>query len=262
MGRVFLGDRDAAIPVTSILTFDALTLGYGRSPAAVRDLTTRIEAGALTALVGPNGAGKSTLLKAIAGVLEPLGGRVFLAGCGARDIAYLPQQSEIDRTFPLSVTELVATGLWREMGALRGFGRAARTRISRALSAVGLDGLERRSIGALSGGQMQRVLFARLLLQDARLILLDEPFAGVDAPTQAALLRVIAQWRAEQRTVLAVLHDEETVRAHFPQTMLLARELVAQGPTAEVLSATNKLVARQMCEACEASPHVCGRDAA
>ena len=128
-------------------------------------------------------------------------------------------------------------------------GNSARTKIAGALAAVGLTGFENRSIGTLSGGQMQRTLFARVLLQDARLIVLDEPFNAVDAKTSADLLALVQRWHAEKRTVLAALHDMELVRANFPETLLLARGPVAWGPTADVLTADNLLAARRMCEA-------------
>jgi zinc/manganese transport system ATP-binding protein len=135
-------------------------------------------------------------------------------------------------------------------------------RLDAAIAAVGLTGFEKRSIGSLSGGQMQRALFARLLLQDAQLVLLDEPFAAIDTKTMADLIDVIKDWHSEGRTVLAVLHDNNTVGAHFPQTMMLARELVAHGPTSKVLTSENQFRARQMCEACTGTPHVCGKTAA
>ncbi|MEM8760350.1 MAG: zinc ABC transporter ATP-binding protein AztA [Pseudomonadota bacterium] len=247
--------------MSAAIAFDDLTLGYDRTPA-VRGLHAEIAAGSLTAVVGPNGAGKSTLLKCVAGTLTPLEGHVSVAIADRQNIAYLPQHSDIDRSFPLSVFELVAMGLWREMGAFGGLGWALRARVDEAIAAVGLTGLETRSIGTLSGGQMQRTLFARLLLQDARLVLLDEPFAAVDSATLSDLLRIIGQWHAEERTVLAVLHDHDTVRGHFPETMMLARDLVAHGPTAKVLTAENHFRARQMCEACADTPHSCVRGAA
>ncbi|MEO0830170.1 MAG: ATP-binding cassette domain-containing protein, partial [Pseudomonadota bacterium] len=166
------------------------------------------------------------------------------------------------RTFPMSVVDIVAMGLWRELGAFGGLGRAQRKRVDEAISAVGLTGFERRPMGSLSGGQMQRTLFARLLLQDAKLVLLDEPFTAIDAKTMADLLDVIKGWHREGRTVLAVLHDNETVAANFPSTLMLARELVAHGPTSKVLTAENQFRARQMCEACASTPHVCGKSAA
>ncbi|MEM6972839.1 MAG: zinc ABC transporter ATP-binding protein AztA [Pseudomonadota bacterium] len=245
----------------SALRFSALSLGYDRIPV-VRDLQADVPAGSLTAIVGPNGAGKSTLLKAVAGLLSPLSGSVVRAAAAQHDMAYLPQHSDIDRSFPMPVIDLVAMGLWREIGPFGRLTPTHRARVAEAIAAVGLTGLETRPIGTLSGGQMQRTLFARLLLQDAPLILLDEPFSAVDSATQADLLKIIARWHGERRTVLAVLHDHDTVRAHFPDTMLLARNLIGHGPTAKVLTAENQFRARQMCEACADTPHSCIKGAA
>src|SRR5579871_1363327 len=200
-----------------LLQFRDLTLGYDRHPA-VHHLTGEIAHGALLAVVGPNGAGKSTLFRGIVGLLRPLAGTILTHGLDVRDIAYLPQTAEIDRSFPISVFDFIGTGLWRQTGLFGGIGAKSRARIAQALTAVGLSGFENRGIGTLSGGQMQRMLFARVLLQDARLILLDEPFNAVDAKTAADLLAVVKQWHAEGRTVLAALHDMELVRAHFPET--------------------------------------------
>ena len=244
--------------MTPALVFNDLTLGYDQLPT-VRDLRTEIAEGSLTAIVGPNGAGKSTLLKGITGLLKPLAGRVALGALNREDLAYLPQQSEIDKSFPLTVVDLVAMGLWREIGPFGWLGRERRSRIDSAIAAVGLTGFELRLIGTLSGGQLQRALFARLLLQDAQLVLLDEPFTAIDARTLADLLGVILDWHDEGRTVIAVLHDMDTVREYFPETLMLARELIAHGPTDEVLTAENQFHARQMCEACAGPPHVCGR---
>src|SRR5262245_56497203 len=158
--------------MTTQLTLKNVTLGYDRHPA-VHHLDGTVTRGALVAVVGPNGAGKSTLFKGIVGVLTPFAGKIDLCGLRARDIAYLPQQAEIDRTFPINVYDMVAMGLWRQAGLFGGIGRKERDRIEAAVSAVGLTGFEQRPIGSLSGGQMQRVLFARLLLQDANLIVLD-----------------------------------------------------------------------------------------
>ena len=199
------------------------------------------------------------MLKGVAGSLKPLAGKLAFGGLNSEDVAYLPQQLEIDQSFPLSVIDLVAMGLWREIGPFGWLGRARRARIDAAIAAVGLMGLEGRPIGTLSGGQLQRALFARLLLQDARLVLLDEPFTAIDARTLSDLLGVIQGWHGEGRTVITVLHDTETVRAHFPDTLMLARELVAHGPTEKVLTSENQFRARQMCEACAGPPHVCGR---
>ena len=247
--------------MTAALKFRNLTLGYDRHPV-IHHLEAEIAEGSLTAIVGPNGAGKSTLLKGVIGTLAPLEGGVALGGISRDDIAYLPQQSDIDRSFPISVRDLVAMGLWREIGPFGPVRAHHRDRIAAAILAVGLTGFEDRPIGALSGGQMQRVLFALLLLQEARLVLLDEPFTAIDARTMADLLDLVRRWHDEGRTVLAVLHDFETVRAHFPQTLMLARELVAHGPTATVLTAENQLRARTMAEAPDPEAGICERGAA
>lgn len=237
------------------LTLEGLSLGYDRQPA-VRGLNLRVPAGDLLAVVGPNGAGKSTLLKGIMGLLRPLSGRVRLDGLRRREIAYLPQQAELDRRFPIAVGDLVLTGLWHRLGLFGRADRGLRRRVPEALAAVGLEGFERRPIGALSGGQLQRVLFARLLLQDARVLLLDEPFTAVDARTARDLLAIVRRWHGDGRTVIAVLHDLDLVRDTFPTAALLARELVAAGPTAEVLRAENLFRARHLCEAHEDVPGV------
>jgi len=242
------------------LKFHNVTLGYDRHPA-VHHLNGEVASGALVAVIGPNGAGKSTLFRGLAGILKPLSGSIDLGGLDIRDIAYLPQSVDIDRSFPISVFDLVGTGLWRSTGLFGGMGKAERDKIARALAAVGLNGFENRSIGTLSGGQMQRMLFARVLLQDARLIVLDEPFNAIDAKTSADLLMLVRRWHGEGRTVLAALHDMDLVRNHFPETLLLARGPVAWGATAQVLTAENLLEARRMCEAFDDDAAACAVDA-
>jgi zinc/manganese transport system ATP-binding protein len=233
-----------------------LTLGYDRHPA-VHHLDGVVNNGALLAVVGPNGAGKSTLFKAIAGALKPLAGAIKRDGSDGRNVAYLPQVPDIDRSFPIGVYDMVAMGLWRSRGVLGGIAGKDHHIIEAAIAAVGLTGFERRPIGTLSGGQMQRMLFARLVAQDARLILLDEPFAAIDARTSAELLALVQRWHREGRTVLAALHDVDLVRAIFPETLLLAREPVAWGPTREVLTAENLNKARHMCEAFDEAAEAC-----
>ena len=245
--------------MTPALQFRNLTLGYDRHPA-VHHLSGAVEAGALVAIVGPNGAGKSTLFKGIVGAIKPLSGLIDRDGLKVRDIAYLPQIAEIDRSFPIHVYDMVAMGLWRGKGLFGGIGARDRDSVEGAIAAVGLTGFEPRAIGTLSGGQMQRMLFARVLLQDARLIVLDEPFNAIDAKTSADLLALVRRWHAEKRTVLAALHDMDLVRAHFPETLLLARGPVAWGSTAEVLTAENLLAARRMCEAFDDSAAPCVAD--
>jgi zinc/manganese transport system ATP-binding protein len=253
LGRRF--DRDEMIMPAQV-RFKDVTLGYDRHPA-VHHLTGEVAAGALLAVIGPNGAGKSTLFRGLVGILKPLSGSVSLNGLDVKDIAYLPQSADIDRSFPISVFEFVGTGLWRVTGMFGGIDRAARDRISQALAAVGLTGFETRGIGTLSGGQTQRMLFARVLLQDARLIVLDEPFNAIDSKTAAELLALVKHWHDEGRTVLAALHDLDMVRANFPETLLLARGPVAWDTTDQVLTPENLLVAMRMCEAFDDSAAAC-----
>ncbi|MFG3595962.1 metal ABC transporter ATP-binding protein [Bradyrhizobium sp. RDI18] len=245
--------------MTAQIKFRNVTLGYDRHPA-VHHLNGEVAPGALMAVIGPNGAGKSTLFRGVAGILKPLSGAIGLGGLDSRDIAYLPQSVDIDRSFPISVFDFVGSGLWRSTGPFGGVGKAAREKILAALAAVGLNGFENRAIGTLSGGQMQRMLFARVLLQDLRLIVLDEPFNAIDAKTSADLIALVRRWHGEGRTVLAALHDLEMVRSHFPETLLLARGPVAWGPTAEVLTPENLLVAMKMCEAFDDSAAACAAD--
>jgi zinc/manganese transport system ATP-binding protein len=241
------------------IRFDNVTLAYDRHPV-VHHLRGEIASGALVAVAGPNGAGKSTLLKAMAGAMVPADGAIT-RGAAIAQVAYLPQAAEIDRTFPIAVFDMVAMGLWSRTGLFGGIGKSARAKVDAGLAAVGLSGFENRPIGSLSGGQLQRVLFARLLVQDAGLILLDEPFTAIDSKTQSDLLDIVRNWHAEGRTVVAVLHDLETVRAHFPDTLLLAREPVAWGATGEVLTPENLLRARTMAEAADPFASVCERAA-
>ena len=231
-----------------MIRLDNLTLGYDRHPA-VHHLSGEIPAGALVAVVGPNGAGKSTLLKGLAGELRPIGGRITIADLPPGGLAYLPQRGEIDHSFPVSVFDVVAMGLWHEIGAFGGLTRAQRARAQAALAAVGLSGFEARPIGSLSGGQLQRARFARLMLQDAPLILLDEPFAAIDSRTVDDLIALILGWHGEGRTILTVVHDLEQVRRHFPTALLLSREPVAFGPTAQVLTPALLARARRLSEA-------------
>jgi zinc/manganese transport system ATP-binding protein len=157
----------------------------------------------------------------------------------AGDIAYLPQQAEIERDFPISAIDTVLLGHWRRIGWRGGVTATMRETALDAIKAVGLQGLEGRPVGTLSVGQFQRMLFARLMVQDAPLILLDEPFAAIDSGTTSDLLALIADWHGEGRTVIAVLHDLAQVREYFPETLLLAREGVAWGPTETVLTRAN-----------------------
>jgi zinc/manganese transport system ATP-binding protein len=222
-----------------------LSVGYERHPA-VHHVSGAFAAGSLTAVVGPNGGGKSTLLKALTGFLRPMSGHIDYEDIQQRDIAYLPQRSEIDRSFPLSVAEVVALGHWPRIGAFRGLSDGQKTAVARALESVGMNAFADRPIEALSTGQWQRVLFARLIVQDARAILLDEPFSAIDSRSAHDLTHILLGWHKEGRTVIAVMHDLVSVREHFPEALLLARELVAWGKTGEVLTDKNLARAQEL----------------
>jgi zinc/manganese transport system ATP-binding protein len=232
----------------ALARFEHVTLGYDGRPV-VPDLDGVIQPGDLLAMAGPNGGGKSTVMKALAGRLRPMAGALALEGIHRKDIAYLPQAADVDRSFPLSVFDLVSAGAWRAAGLFGGFGRKRNDAVHAALAEVGLTGRENAAIGALSGGQLQRALFARLLVQDARLILLDEPFTAIDEATVRDLTALVRRWHGEGRTVVAVLHDLDLIRAHFPRTLLVARGAVAWCATSEALSADNLATARQRCDA-------------
>jgi len=229
-----------------VIELDQVSLGWG-DRVAVRDVSGAFARGSLTAVVGPNGAGKSTLIKGITGLLSPLRGRIRLAGDASLEMACLPQVGELDRSFPVSTYDFVAMGAWRRVGAWGRFDEAEHGRVRHALETVGLGDFGARIIGTLSGGQLQRALFARLLLHDAKILLLDEPFAALDRHTTDDLMRLLRRWNGEGRTVIAVLHDMDMVRAFFPQTLLLAGQAVGWGPTQSVLTSENLHLARHLC---------------
>ncbi len=238
-----------------MITLDNLTVSYRQHPA-LHHITGHFASGSLTAVVGPNGSGKSTLLKSIMGLLPLAGGRLTVPETAGR-IAYLPQVAEIERQFPITVRDCVCLGCWPLKRAWGGIDGAQLKRVDTALKEVGLQGFEHRPIGSLSSGQLQRVLFARLLVQNADLILLDEPFNSIDSKTTAALLGIIANWHEKKHTVVVVLHDDAQVRQYFPQTLLLAREMVAWGPTQEVMTPANLATARAMAEAWDDNAGLC-----
>jgi zinc/manganese transport system ATP-binding protein len=243
----------------SLVCLQNLTLGYERHPA-VHHLDGDFAAGAINAVVGPNGSGKSTLLKGLAGALRPMTGRIDLGGLKAKDIAYLPQDTGVARGFPITLEALVSLGLWSRRGMFGAITAADRARMDAAFAAVGLTGFKNRAVDQVSGGQLQRALFARVLVQDARLILLDEPFSSLDARTTADLIALMRRWPGEGRTVIMISHDLEMVRATCAQTLLLAREAVAWGATGDALAAKNLLEARRLSEAWADDAGVCRYD--
>ncbi|MBL6737995.1 MAG: metal ABC transporter ATP-binding protein [Litoricola sp.] len=231
-----------------------LTVTYEQHPA-VHHLTATVDQGEWLAVVGPNGAGKSTLLNAMAGVITDYDG--CIEGMRPDTVAYMPQQTQLDKSFPITVFELVATGFWQELGFLKSLGKEQQEQCERALAAVGLQGFEQRLIGTLSGGQLQRSLFARVLLQNQPVILLDEPFNAIDSKTLVDLTQLIEQWHHSDRTVIMVTHDLDYVRQHCPQTLLLARECISHGATVDVLTDENLRRATQLSEAFDARAPWC-----
>ncbi|WP_311397727.1 metal ABC transporter ATP-binding protein [Neisseria cinerea] len=212
-----------------------LTVSYHRRPA-VHHVDITFEEHSMWAVFGPNGAGKSTFLKSLMG-LQPLDtGSIRLDGLTRQNIAYLPQQSDIDRSQPMTVFDLAAMGLWYEIGFFKGINSTQKQRVHEALERVGMQRFAGRQIAYLSNGQFQRVLFARMLVQNAKFLLLDEPFNAVDARTTYELLDILQKCHCNGHAIIAVLHDYEQVRAYFPNTMLLAREKIAAGATETILT--------------------------
>ncbi len=216
-----------------------LTVSYGGRPV-LWDVDVAFPAGALSAIVGPNGAGKSTLLKAALGLTPTDAGQTLIDGRpvrGARDrVAYVPQRDTIDWDFPITVREVVEMGRYAQTGWFRRVARSEAALVDDCLERVGMGGYRSRQIGQLSGGQRQRVFIARALAQQASVMLMDEPFAGVDARTEASILELLRDLRVEGRSIVVVHHDLETVRAAFDWALLLNVRTVAAGPVAEVLT--------------------------
>lgn len=209
----------------------------------ISNLSCHFEAPALWGIAGPNGAGKSTLLKTLLGIQKPEKGNITFGGFCPCDVAYLAQQNQLDRRFPLTVGDTVSMGLFREVGVFQKYTKTQREKMREALEKVGLASFAKTPLQALSGGQFQRVLFARLILQNAPVIFLDEPFTGVDAQTINDLMKLLHAWVEEGRLVIAVLHDLDLVQDYFPQTLLLARHFHKWGPTSKVLTKQNMVEA-------------------
>ncbi|MEM9011245.1 MAG: metal ABC transporter ATP-binding protein [Pseudomonadota bacterium] len=219
-----------------------LTVSYGEKPA-IFSVDATFRAGAMTAIIGPNGAGKSTLLKAALGIIPRLSGEVAMFGqpmAAMRDrIAYVPQRASVDWDFPTTVIDVVLMGLYRQVGLLRRLTGQHRATARDCLDRVGMADFADRQIGQLSGGQQQRVFLARALAQGADIYLLDEPFAGVDAATEAAIVDVLKLLRDEQKTVIAVHHDLATVRSYFDHVFLINVRRIAEGSVEEAFTAAN-----------------------
>lgn len=233
VGVVMGADRLGGI--AAMITLHNVTFGYAAS-SPLGTLSGSFSTGSLTAIVGENGSGKSTLLKTLAGLITPLAGSLTYDGTAAPRIGYLPQLSEFDRQFPLSVMDLVLMGSLPQRGLFGGLNSLWRRNAYAALEAVAMTAFATRPIGHLSGGQLQRVLFARLLLMDAPVLLLDEPFTGIDAETTQALLALIHQRHQQGCTVLAVLHDRDIVDSHFPLVLQLSAAGHRWGATHDIFT--------------------------
>ncbi len=241
------------------VTLENVTISYARHPA-IHHISGEFKTGSLTAIVGPNGAGKSTLLKAIAGVIPVREGKIIFSGMAQTRVAYLPQSTTYERDFPLSVLHLVCTGAWRSTGGYAEITPAIIAQAKRALEEVGMGALASRNLSTLSAGQFQRVLFARLMMQDASLILLDEPFNALDAATTEHLLGVVSNWHRQGKTVICIIHDITQIRKIFPDCLLLARECLGWGATASVLSSGQSADARLFLEPKPAeTPEICDK---
>ena len=224
--------RPASATVEPALEVRGLTVSYGDKPV-VFDVDASFPAGPMSAIVGPNGAGKSSFLKAILGIVPAISGRATAFGLpiarALPRIAYVPQRASVDWDFPTRVIDVVMMGLYRELGLLRLVRARHKARALAALDRVAMADFALRQIGQLSGGQQQRVFLARALVQNADLFLLDEPFAGVDAATEKAIIAVLKGLREEGRTVVAVHHDLATVPAYFDRVLLLNIRRIAEG---------------------------------
>ncbi len=230
---------DDARRAESPLAIRGMTVSYGQTPA-VFSLDMTVEPGRMTAIIGPNGAGKSTLLKAALGILKPLAGTTTVFGKSVTDqrhrIAYVPQRASVDWDFPTRVIDVVLMGLYPQLGLLGRIRRAHRAKAEDCLARVGMQDFASRQIGQLSGGQQQRVFLARALAQDADLYLLDEPFAGVDAATEKAIIGVLKSLRDAGKTVVAVHHDLSTVEDYFDNVFLINTRKVAEGSVAQAFT--------------------------
>lgn len=232
-----------------IICLDDIHVQY-RQHIALENLSGCFQKGSLTAIIGPNGGGKSTLLKAILDMVPLHKGKVRLDQSLKGNIAYLPQQTNLDRSFPLTVQDVVASGHCQHKGFFKKFDQTLQKKVEKVLDEVGMLDCMDRALDELSGGQFQRVLFARLSLQDADCILLDEPFTAIDTYTINDLIKIIKKWHKVGKTLLVVNHDLDLVQDHFPTTLMIARRILDWGPTKEIVTLENlkraKRISRQL----------------
>lgn len=234
-----MDERERFVPAVEV---HDLTVAYRERPA-IWDVDLAVPPGVLLAIVGPNGAGKSTLLKAILGLIRPVAGQVTIFGQPLqrqrRRVSYVPQRGSVDWDFPTSVLDVVMMGTYGDLGWIRRPGRRERVRALAALDQVGMRAFSDRQISQLSGGQQQRVFLARALVQDADIYLMDEPFQGVDALTERAIVTLLRELRTRGKTVIAVHHDLQTVPEYFDWVLLLNVRRIACGPVSEVFTEHN-----------------------
>lgn len=229
-------------PASSPLAIHDLTVAYHRRPV-VWDVDYNAPEQKLVAIIGPNGAGKSTLLKGCLGLVPTVSGEVRFFGRPYSEdrgrVAYVPQRTSVDWDFPVSALDVVTMGLYRKIGWFRWIGKRDRQQAMESLDRVGLADLAHRQISQLSGGQQQRVFLARALVQNADLYLMDEPFAGVDARTERAIVELLRTLRSQGKTALVVHHDLQTVAEYFDEVLLLNMRLIAAGPVETVFNEEN-----------------------
>ena len=237
--------------MAALLEIRNLALGYP-NVTLFRGLSMDVENGSTLAVLGANGAGKSTFVKMLLGLIEPLSGRLNWPKGRPREIGYLAQMTEFDRRFPIRVRDLAAMGAWRGFGIRGSLDHRERALVDEALDAAGILDIADRSLHTLSGGQLQRALFARVIVQDASLIVLDEPFAAVDQSTEAHLLTIIRLWQEEGRAIVLVIHDLSSVLDHCSHALLLGGEAATQGSVDDVLT-PERLIAQKYLSESQAS---------
>ena len=223
--------------MNSLITIKNIGVSYAMQPHVLKDCNATIEGPTITGIIGPNGAGKSTLLKAILGLIQS-SGEILIDGEPTKKvlqkIAYVEQKSHIDFTFPITIRECVALGRTVKKKPLQRLTKEDWEKVDAAIEEVGLTDLASRQIGALSGGQFQRVLLARCMVQEAQYIFLDEPFVGIDMLSEKVIMTIIRKWKEEGKTILMVNHDLSKVKEYFDQVILVKHEIVASGKTEDV----------------------------
>ena len=223
--------------MNSLITIKNVGVSYAMQPHVLKDCNATIEGPTITGIIGPNGAGKSTLLKAILGLIQS-SGEILIDGEPVKKvlqkIAYVEQKSQIDFTFPITIRECVALGRTVKKKPLQRLTKEDWGKVDAAIEEVGLTDLASRQIGALSGGQFQRVLLARCMVQEAQYIFLDEPFVGIDMLSEKVIMTVIRKWKEEGKTILMVNHDLSKVKEYFDQVILVKHAIVASGKTEDV----------------------------